>query len=113
MSIEAVLLTSVIDDLENRDVAVTDIPGAYFTTDIDKEVYMVLEGKLAKMMVIIVPEVYRVYITTSKNGKPTLYVKLKSTVWISSQCSADLKEIKWGNGQRRIRVKSVCRVCRK
>ena len=72
MSIEAVLLTSVIDALEDRDVAVTDIPGAYLTTDIDEEVHMILEGKLAEMMVLTAPEVYRTYVTTRKNGKPTL-----------------------------------------
>ena len=75
VSIETVLLTSVIDVLENRDVTVTDISGAYLTTDIDEEVHMNLEGKLAEIMVLIVPEVYRTYITTSKNGQPTLYVK--------------------------------------
>ena len=47
-----------------RDVAVTDIPGAYLTTDIDEEVHMILEGKLAEMMVLTAPEVYRTYITT-------------------------------------------------
>ena len=77
VSIEAVLLTSVIDAQENRDVAVTDITGAYLTTDIDEEVHIILEGKLAEMLVLTAPEVYRTYTTTSANGKPTLYVKLK------------------------------------
>ena len=36
VSIEAMLLTIVTYILENRDVAVTDIPGAYLTTDIDE-----------------------------------------------------------------------------
>ena len=108
VSIEAVLLTSVIDVLENRDVAVTDIPGAYLTTDIDEEVHIILEGKLAERMVLTAPEIYRTYVTTRKNGKPTLYVKFKkSNVWMSLQCSAILEEIKWGNGQRRIRVEPV------
>ena len=76
VSIETVLLTSVIDALENRDVAVTDIPGVYHTTDIDEEVHIILEGKLAEMMVLTAPEVYRTNITTSKNDKHILYVKL-------------------------------------
>ena len=81
VSIEAVLLTSVIDAQENRDVAVTDITGAYLTTDIDEEVHMILEGKLAEMLVLTALEVYRTYITTSANGKPTLYVKLKKVLY--------------------------------
>ena len=44
--------------------------------DIDEEVHMILKGKLAEMMVLTVPEVYRIYITISKNDKSTLYVKL-------------------------------------
>ena len=44
--------------------------------DIDEEVHMILKGKLTEMMVLTVPEVYRIYITISKNDKSTLYVKL-------------------------------------
>ena len=76
MYIDAVLLTSVIDALEARDISVTNIPGVYLTMDIDEEVHMILKGKLAEMMVLTVPEVYRIYITISKNDKSTLYVKL-------------------------------------
>ena len=81
VSIEVVLLTSVIDALEERDVLVTDIPGAYLTTNMDEEVHVILEEKLAEMMVLIAPEVYRTYIITSKNGKPTLYIKLKKALY--------------------------------
>ena len=76
MSIEAVLLTSVIYTLEDRDVAVANIPGVYLTTDIDEEVHMILQGKLVKMTVLTAPEVYCTYVTTSKNVIPALYVKL-------------------------------------
>ena len=76
MYIDAVLLTSVIDALEARDISVTNIPGVYLTMDIDEEVHMILKGKLTEMMVLTVPEVYRIYITISKNDKSTLYVKL-------------------------------------
>eukprot|EP00957_Ditylum_brightwellii_P086127 6552809-Ditylum_brightwellii.AAC.2 len=37
---ESVILTSVIDAKENRDVAITDIPGAYLSADMDNFVIM-------------------------------------------------------------------------
>jgi len=51
--IKALLLTSVIDVFKFRDVVITDIPCVYLTTDIDEEVHMILEGKLAEIMVLI------------------------------------------------------------
>ena len=36
VSIEVVLLTSVINALEDKDGTVTDIPGSYLTTDADE-----------------------------------------------------------------------------
>ena len=35
VALEAVLLTAVIEAMEHRDVAVTDIPGAYLSADMD------------------------------------------------------------------------------
>eukprot|EP00957_Ditylum_brightwellii_P006759 512930-Ditylum_brightwellii.AAC.1 len=37
---ESVMLTSVIDTMENRDVGTTDIPGAYLNADMDETVIM-------------------------------------------------------------------------
>ena len=48
--IKALLLTSVIDVFKFRDVVITDIPCVCLTTDIDEEVHMILEGKLAEIL---------------------------------------------------------------
>ena len=50
VSIEAALLTSVKYAVEDRDIAVTDISGAYLITDIGEEVQMTIEGKLAEIL---------------------------------------------------------------
>jgi hypothetical protein len=46
----AVFITSVIDAMEKREVAVVDIPGAYMQAEMDELVYMKLTGKMAELM---------------------------------------------------------------
>ena len=43
-------MTSIVDALEERDVAIVDIPGAFLQTDMDEVVYMVLQGKLVEAL---------------------------------------------------------------
>ena len=47
---EAVLITCYIDSMEGRDVAIADAPGAFLSADMDKDVYVLLDGPLAKAM---------------------------------------------------------------
>jgi hypothetical protein len=47
VSLEAVLITSIIDAFEGRDVAIVDVPGSFLTADMDEEVLMCLRGKIA------------------------------------------------------------------
>ena len=46
VAIESVFLTSCIDAMEGRDIAIVDIPGAFMHADMDQLVHMKLEGKL-------------------------------------------------------------------
>ena len=62
MAIESVFLTSVVDAEEEREVVVTDVPGAYLNADMDEEVYMCLTGTMAEMLCTIKPELYRKYV---------------------------------------------------
>jgi hypothetical protein len=50
-------------------------------TDVDEDVVMVLKGELVEMMVQIVPQVYRKYVTMDKKGTPILYVKLQKALY--------------------------------
>ena len=63
MSLEAVLITAVVDAYEHRDVAIVDIPGAYLISDMDEEVHLCLRGRIAEMMVKTAPEVYTKNVT--------------------------------------------------
>ncbi len=50
VAIESVMLTSVIDAKENRDIATVDIPGAFLQANMEDVVHMKLEGKMAKLL---------------------------------------------------------------
>eukprot|EP00957_Ditylum_brightwellii_P053946 4086504-Ditylum_brightwellii.AAC.1 len=74
-------MTSVIDALENRDVATTDIPGAYLNAKMDDYVAMALEGRLAELLVKVAPHIYRKYLGVGKGNKPVLYVRLQKALY--------------------------------
>jgi hypothetical protein len=60
VAIESVMLSwCVIDAKENRDVGTVDLPGAFMQADMEGTVRMKLEGKMAKLLVCIVPKLYR------------------------------------------------------
>ncbi len=58
-----------------------DVLSTIVNTDINKDVLMVLKGKLATMLLNIVPEVYQRYITADKKGTLVLYVKLQKALY--------------------------------
>ena len=102
MALESVLISAVVEVAEGRDVAVTDIPGTYLSAEMDDVLHMVLEGRLAKLMVIAVPEVYRNYITYDKKKASmlclrlvkALYGCLKSALLFYQKLSTD--QVKYG-----------------
>jgi Reverse transcriptase (RNA-dependent DNA polymerase) len=80
VSIEALMLSCVIDATEKRDVATVDIPGAFMQADMDELVHMRLEGTMAELLVKLDPKLYRKYVQTI-NGKSVLYVELKKALY--------------------------------
>jgi hypothetical protein len=80
VSIEAVMLSAVIDAMEERDVATVDIPGAFMQADIDEVVHVKFEGEIAEMLVKLDPQLYRKYIR-DENGKSVLYVELLKALY--------------------------------
>ena len=82
VSLESIVLTSVIDTEEGRDVAVINIPNAFVQTEMDKneKVIMKLSGELAELLVTILPKLYRKYIRIEK-GKKVLYVELLKALY--------------------------------
>ena len=64
---EALLLTCLVDAMEERDVATVDIPGAFMQADMEgDDVHMKLEGKMVHLLAQIDPKLYRKYITDEK-----------------------------------------------
>jgi hypothetical protein len=47
VTLEAVLINSIMDAFEGRDVAIIGVPGVFLTSDMDEEVIMCIRGCLA------------------------------------------------------------------
>ena len=87
-STEALFICAAVTALEERAVAILDLPGAFLHADIDEDVIMSLEGPLAELMVKVDPKLYREYITVTSKNKPILYVKCRrrSTDFFAALC---------------------------
>ena len=99
VSTEGVFITGAIEAWEERIVNCFDIPGAFLHADCkDGEVYMRLRGKLAELMVLVEPKLYREYVRYP-NGHAELYVRmtkalygmLKSALWFYEKLRDDLE----------------------
>jgi hypothetical protein len=60
---EALILSCVIDAIEERDVATCDIPGAFMQSDMKGKVIMKLEGVMAEVIIKIDPKLYTRFVT--------------------------------------------------
>jgi hypothetical protein len=61
-------------------VATVDIPGAFMHADMDETVHIKLVGKMAELLVLVDPKLYRKYVKI-ENGKPVLYAKLRKALY--------------------------------
>jgi hypothetical protein len=64
---ESVILTSMIDTIEEREIAIVDIPNAFIqmvVTDKNKRVIVCICGMLVDILVKIAPDVYKDYVTS-------------------------------------------------
>ena len=73
-------MSSIIDALERRDVAIVDVPGAFLQTDMDEVVHMVIRGKLVDALVQLNKQKYSDFVVR-ENGSKVLYVKLKKALY--------------------------------
>ncbi len=78
---ELVFITTVIDAYKGLDVACFDIPGAFLHANLDKDITMVLKGRLAELMVQVAPILYRKYISVDRKGTAILYVKMQKAMY--------------------------------
>ena len=80
VSTEAVFLTAIIDALENREVAVLDVPGAFMQADIDELVHMRFTGEMVSMLLHIDHDKYKDYIVMEREDK-VLYMELLKALY--------------------------------
>ena len=81
---ELVFITAVIDAHEGPDVACFDIPGAFLHAEADKDITLVLKGRLAELMVQVASNLYRKYIAVDRKETAILYIKMQkalSSLW--------------------------------
>ena len=86
VSTEAVFMTAVIDAMENRMVAVVDIPGAFMQADMDPGVYMRIEDAMAELLMEIDYDMYHPHMVMEK-GKPVIYVELLKALYGTSRAA--------------------------
>jgi hypothetical protein len=72
-----VFITVVIEAHEEHAVAYFDIPGAFLHTNLDKDIIMILKGRLAELMVKMAPNLYRKYISVDRMGTTILYIRCR------------------------------------
>jgi hypothetical protein len=78
---EVVFLMAIIDALENRDVAVVDIPGAFMQVDLDDEtIHVSLAGKMVELLLEIDHELYKPYLMQER-GEMIMYIKLLKALY--------------------------------
>jgi hypothetical protein len=74
VAIEAVMLSTVIDAMEERGVATADMPGAFMQADIDEVAHVKFEREIAEMLTKLDPALCR-KLVKDENGKTVLCVE--------------------------------------
>ena len=102
---ESILLMTMIDAEEDRDVATVDIPNAFIQTDVnDNEdgtwVIMKIRGPLVDMLVDLAPKTYANYVTFEDKSKilyvhilKAIYGMLRSAMLFYKKLKKDLESI--------------------
>jgi hypothetical protein len=84
VSTEAVILTSIINAHERRNVIVIDIPNAFIQTQVDNpkdQVIIRLRGVVVDWLVKAAPEVYGPFVTTDKKDMKVLLVECLNAIY--------------------------------
>ena len=77
------MLTCMIDAYEGRDVATVDIPGAFLQTKMpkgEKDVHVILDGRMAELLAKIAPETYQEYVH-QRRGQAYIYCKVNVVIY--------------------------------
>ena len=69
MSIEVLILACLIDAMEESDIALVDIPGAFMQADMNDTVHPKMECRLAELLVKLDPKLYRKFWVWKMEGQ--------------------------------------------
>ncbi len=78
MANESIILSSMLDAIEDRKVITVDIPNAFMQTVIENEqdcVIIRIQGHLVDVLTRIAPEVYSEFATTNAKGEKQILVQ--------------------------------------
>lgn len=105
--IESIFISCAIEASEGRCVAIIDLPGAFLHADCPDHVIMCFHGRLAELMVLVAPQVYRKYVTTyakgEAKGEPVLFVKLQKALYgMLKSALLFLQEVTYRPGGKRV-----------
>jgi hypothetical protein len=81
VAMELVFIMAIVDAHEGRDMACFNIPGSFLHADSEKDITMILRGRLAELMVQVAPNLYRKYITVGREGTAILYAKMQKAMY--------------------------------
>jgi len=85
VSTEAMFITDIFDALEERDVAIVDIPGAFMQVEIDELIHVKLDGELVDLLVRLDPT-YAAFIVHER-GKRVIYTELDKALYGTLQAA--------------------------
>ena len=79
---EGLVLSCMIDAMEVREVATSDIPGAFLQTNHDKGyIHIKLEEAMITLLEEIDPDYYKYFIYTYKRGRKCMYAEAKKDIY--------------------------------
>jgi hypothetical protein len=92
---ESVLLTSLVDAQENRDIAIVDIPNAFIqrVVEDDEDNVLRIRGHMVDVLVKVAPRVYSPYTSTKKQGRKQLLVECLNAIYGTMVASPVLLEV--------------------
>ena len=77
---ESLLLSFMIDALEERYVGTADVVGAFLKADMDKFILVKLEGTMVSYLAEANPEKYKPFVTQER-GRKVIYLRLRQALY--------------------------------
>ena len=78
----------MIDLMEGREVATSDIPGAFLQTNYDKvDIHIKQEGAMVALLEYFDPEYYKFFIYTDKRRSKFMYAESKKDIYGTLEAS--------------------------